>query len=40
MLFGPVWFRLLVQHAKLDAKFARQLVDAILAGFAPPRRGR
>jgi AcrR family transcriptional regulator len=40
MLFGPVWFRLLVQHAKLDAKFARQLVDAILAAFAPPRRRR
>ncbi len=39
MLFGPVWFRLLVQHARLDAGFARQLVQAILAAFAP-KRGR
>lgn len=36
MLFGPVWFRLLVQHAKLDATFARQIIDAVLAAFAPP----
>ncbi|MEO8006812.1 MAG: TetR/AcrR family transcriptional regulator [Betaproteobacteria bacterium] len=36
MLFGPVWFRLLVQHAKLDATFARQIIDAVLTAFAPP----
>ena len=34
MLFGPVWFRLLVQHAKLDAAFARQLVGAVIGAFA------
>jgi AcrR family transcriptional regulator len=39
MLFGPVWFRLLVQHAKLDTGFARQLVQAVLAAFEP-KRGR
>ena len=40
MLFGPVWFRLLVQHAKLDATFARQIIDAVLAAFAPPKRAK
>ena len=35
MLFGPVWLRLLVQHAKLDAKFASQLVGAVMSAFAP-----
>ena len=38
MLFGPVWFRLLVQHAKLDAGFASQLIDGVIGAFAP-RRG-
>ena len=37
MLFGPVWFRLLVQHAKLDAGFASQLITAVITAFAPPR---
>ena len=41
MLFGPVWFRLLVQHAKLDARFASQLVGVVIAAFAPaPKRAR
>ena len=40
MLFGPVWFRLLVQHAKLDATFARQIIDAVLTAFAPPKNGK
>ena len=41
MLFGPVWFRLLVQHAKLDARFASQLVGAVIGAFAPaPKRAR
>ena len=37
MLFGPVWFRLLVQHAKLDTAFARQLVTGVIGAFAPKR---
>jgi AcrR family transcriptional regulator len=37
MLFGPVWFRLLVQHAKLDTAFAKQLVGAVIGAFAPKR---
>jgi AcrR family transcriptional regulator len=37
MLFGPVWFRLLVQHAKLDTAFARQLVTCVIGAFAPKR---
>jgi AcrR family transcriptional regulator len=41
MLFGPVWFRLLVQHGKLDTRFASQLVGAVVAAFAPaPKRLR
>jgi AcrR family transcriptional regulator len=40
MLFGPVWFRLLVQHAKLDATFARQIIDAVLTAFAPAKNGK
>ncbi len=38
MLFGPVWFRLLVQHAKLDARFASQLVGTVIGAFAPPAK--
>lgn len=40
MLFGPVWFRLLVRHGKLDSAFAKQIVDAVMAAFAPARRAR
>jgi AcrR family transcriptional regulator len=41
MLFGPVWFRLLVQHGKLDTRFASQLVGAVVTAFAPaPKRLR
>lgn len=39
ILFGPAWHRLLVQHAKLDSKFARELVDAVLTAFAPKKAG-
>jgi AcrR family transcriptional regulator len=34
MLLGAVWYRLLVQHAKLDGRFAKQLVNDCLNGFA------
>jgi AcrR family transcriptional regulator len=30
LIFGPMWYRLLLQHGKLDAKFARQLADAVM----------
>jgi AcrR family transcriptional regulator len=35
LMFGALWYRLLVQHAKLDARFAKQMVASILDGFAP-----
>jgi AcrR family transcriptional regulator len=38
MLLGAVWYRLLVQHAKLDSRFAKQLVNDCLSGFAPRPR--
>jgi AcrR family transcriptional regulator len=34
LLFGALWYRLLVQHAKLDSRFAKQLVGDVLDGFA------
>ncbi|HTT36028.1 MAG TPA: TetR/AcrR family transcriptional regulator [Burkholderiales bacterium] len=33
LLFGALWYRLLVQHAKLDSRFAKQLVGSVLDGF-------
>jgi AcrR family transcriptional regulator len=35
LLFGALWYRLLLQHAKLDSRFAKQLVGDVLEGFAP-----
>ena len=35
LLFGALWYRLLVQHAKLDGRFAKQLVGSVLDGFVP-----
>jgi hypothetical protein len=35
MLLGAVWYRLLMQHSKLDSRFAKQLVNDCLNGFAP-----
>jgi AcrR family transcriptional regulator len=29
LILGPMWYRLLLQHGKLDAKFARQLAGAV-----------
>ena len=34
LLFGALWYRLLAQHAKLDSRFAKQLVAGVLDGFA------
>jgi len=39
LLFGPMWYRLLNQHEKLDASFARQLVSVVLEGAALRRNG-
>jgi hypothetical protein len=30
LIFGPMWYRLLLQHGQLDARFARQLTAAVL----------
>jgi AcrR family transcriptional regulator len=38
LLFGPIWYRLLSQHGKLDLAFARGLCDALLNGFRAARQ--
>ena len=35
LLFGALWYRLLLQHAKLDSRFAKQLIGSVLDGFMP-----
>jgi len=35
LLFGPVYYRLLLSGAPLDARLGRQIVDAFMAAFAP-----
>jgi AcrR family transcriptional regulator len=35
LLYGALWYRLLLQHAKLDSRFAKQLVGSVLDGFTP-----
>ena len=35
LLYGALWYRLLLQHAKLDSRFAKQLVASVLDGFTP-----
>jgi hypothetical protein len=34
MIYGPLFYRLLVGHAPLDAQFAKDLVATALAGLA------
>jgi AcrR family transcriptional regulator len=35
LVFGPMWYRLLLKHGKLDGRFARQITSTVLAVFAP-----
>lgn len=37
MLFGPVYYRLLLSGAPLDAELAQRIVDAVLPGLAAER---
>jgi len=40
MLYGPIWVRLLVGHAPLDAKFAKGVVSHVLRALAVPAPAR
>ena len=35
LVYGPVWYRLLVDHQPLNAEFARQLPKLAVAALAP-----
>jgi AcrR family transcriptional regulator len=35
LIYGPIYHRMLHSHAPLDERFARNLVDTIIAGIAP-----
>ena len=35
LLFGPVYYRLLLSGGALDRKLAGRIVDAVLPGFTP-----
>jgi AcrR family transcriptional regulator len=37
LFYGPMWYRLLNQHAPLDAAFAKRLVKSVLEGFSAVR---
>jgi AcrR family transcriptional regulator len=40
LLFGPVYYRLLLSGAPLDAKLADRIIDALMPGLSsPPERG-
>jgi AcrR family transcriptional regulator len=39
LLVGPVYYRFLLSGDPLDEGFAERVVDAVLAGFAPPSEG-
>ena len=42
LIYGPMWYRLLLQNGRLDARFARQLTAAVMAavkGCAPAPEG-
>jgi AcrR family transcriptional regulator len=40
LLYGPLFFRLLVGHAALDARFMDRVLDEALRGMSVARRGR
>lgn len=40
LIYAPVFYRLLVGHAPLDARFTDAVLDHALAGLKPRRRGR
>ena len=37
LIYGPIYHRMLHGHAPLDERFARNVVDTIIAGIAPGR---
>jgi len=37
LLYGPIFFRILLGHAAVDETFCGRLLEQLLAGWAPPR---
>jgi AcrR family transcriptional regulator len=35
LLFGPIWYRLLLKQGRLDARFARQLAAVVMTAYRP-----
>lgn len=40
MLFGPLWYRLLFDHAPIDEDFASRLLELVLHALKSPRRAK
>ena len=37
LLYGPIFFRILVGHAPADERFCERLLDQLVGGLATPR---
>jgi AcrR family transcriptional regulator len=40
LLYGPLFYRLLLRHAPLDGKFVDEIIDTVIGGFEAGAKGR